>query len=258
MTATTRYFGVGEARQAVKAMHAMASSVGELPVGIDCGPRADVNVVLRVLNHLLVNCAAARRKTAVSLRAAHGYALVLAVLTQKGEEALDFSQQLLPELWMTEDLSVGGCGAIVPAGKGELLRVGTLVALRPAAEASVRLSVGVIRRVSDHGNRQHRLGIQTISNSAMPVYLRTLPGARQGRDHEIAILLREQPSANGSLYLVARRDLFSGREPVEAIFGQLGQQDNAASTAILEPAGVVESGNDFDWLRYKMPQPANG
>lgn len=158
MTATTRYFSVGEARQAVKAMHAMASSIGELPAGIDCGPGAEINVVLRVLNHLLVNWAknlppraAARRKTAGRLKAAHGYPQVLAVVMKKGAEALDFSQQLLPESWVTEDLSVGGCGAIVPAGTGELLR--------------------------------------------------------------------EQPSANGSLYLLARRDVFSGREPVEASFG---------------------------------------
>ena len=273
MTATTRYFSVGEARQAVKAMHAMASSIGELPAGIDCGPGAEINVVLRVLNHLLVNWvknlpprAAARRKTAGSLKAAHGYPQVLAVVMKKGAEALDFSQQLLPESWVTEDLSVGGCGAIVPAGTGEQLRVGTLVALQPAAEAIVRLSIGVIRRVSDHGERQHRLGIQIISNSAVPVYLRTYfrtrlgthlgtsPGARQGRDREPAILLREQPSANGSLYLLARRDVFSGREPVEASFGS---KENPHATVILEPAGVVESGNDFDWLRYKMPQAAD-
>jgi hypothetical protein len=44
----------------------------------------------------------------------------------------------------------------VPAGKGEWLRVGLLVALRSEMDAS--WSLGVIRRVKGDEHRQHRIG----------------------------------------------------------------------------------------------------
>ena len=254
VTAATRYFDMNEARQALQAMHSLISSTGNLPAGVDCGPAAEINVTVRVLNHLVLNWAkelppraAGRRKTEVSLRAVVGYEQVLAVVEDGGLQGAAGTRHA--ESWTSEDLSVSGCGALVPGGKGERLRVGMLVALQPETAQEVLLSVGIIRRVNHHANRQHRIGIQIISKSALPVYLRSLPGARQGRSHEAAILLNEQPAANGSLYVVARRDLFSAREPVEAAYGK------AAAAVILEAGEVVESGNDFDWLRYTAPAP---
>jgi hypothetical protein len=137
---------------------------------------------------------------------------------------------------------------IVPHSKGEGLRVGMLVALRTQAELS--WNIGIIRRVSEKNYRQHQVGIQFLSRAALPIYLRTLTGAKQGRTRECGILLAEQPSPAGNLYVVIRRDLFSGREPVEATIG------NQEVPVMLEPGGVVESGHDFDWLYFKSPRRA--
>jgi hypothetical protein len=30
---------------------------------------------------------------------------------------------------------------------------------------------------------------------------------------------------------------------------------NPPSTVMMEPLGVVEAGDDFDWLRYKLSEP---
>jgi hypothetical protein len=70
----------------------------------------------------------------------------------------------------------------------------------------------------------------------------------QGK-RQAAILLSAQPSPNGSLHVIARRELFSGAEPLEAMFG------SPPRTVMLEAAGVLESGDDFDWLRYTLSQP---
>jgi hypothetical protein len=159
-------------------------------------------------------------------------------------EGLDFSDTLSHDAWIAEDVSAGGYGVVVPAGKGEWLRVGVLVALRSETESSWDL--GVIRRVKSDEHRQHRIGIQLISKSAVPVYLRKMSGAAQGGKRQSAILLSPRPSRSGSLHIVARRDLFNARESLEAMYG------NPATTVTLGAGDVVESGQDFDWLRYKL------
>jgi hypothetical protein len=257
VSASTRYLEVSEARQAVQAMHSLVRGTGSMPAGVDCGPAGEINVTVRVLKHLSVNWAkelparaTGRRKAgaALAIKSAHSYQHVLAVVRHGGLDVPSTSGGKVTQSWIAEDISAGGCGVIVSEGGSERLHVGVLVALQLASEGQYH--VGVIRRVSGRGERQRHIGIQLISHSAVPVYLRSLLGAKQGRNRESAILLSAKPSSNGSVYILARRDLFSGREPVEAAFGV------PEVTVVLEPAGVVESGKDFDWLRYKVPESA--
>jgi hypothetical protein len=100
--------------------------------------------------------------------------------------------------------------------------------------------------VKSDDHRQHRVGIQLISKSATLIHLRRVGGAGQGGKYQTALLLATRPSRTGSLHVVVRRDLFDGREPLQATYG------NPATTVTLDPGGVVESGQDFDWLRYKL------
>ena len=251
VSAATRYFDVNEARQAVQALFAVVNSTGNIPSGIELGPAADGPMAARVLKHLGFNWAkempergSERRRTAMSLRVVHGYQNVQGAIEPGSGEGLNFSDTLSHDSWVAEDASAGGYGVIVPAGKGEWLRVGILVALRSETDLSWHL--GVIRRVTGNEHRQHRVAIQLIAKLPVPVYLRSLPGVEQGSKRQNAILLSARTSPSGSLHIVARRDLFDGREPIEAMFGK------PPSTVILDPGGVVESGHDFDWLRYKL------
>ncbi|HTD91850.1 MAG TPA: hypothetical protein VK663_14380, partial [Burkholderiales bacterium] len=252
----TRYFDAGEARQAVDAMMvSLVTSTGNLPADFELGPATEPNVVARVLKHLKLNWAkevparaSERRKTALRLHVVHGYQGVLGAVAPGNAEGLDFSNTLSHDSWVAEDASAGGYGVIVPAGKGEWLRVGVLVAVRSETESSWNL--GVIRRVKGDDYRQYHIGIQLISKSAVPVQLRTLTAASAGRKRQSAILLSERPSRAGSLHIVVRRDLFSGREPIEALYGK------HESGVRLDPGGVVETGDDFDWLRYKRLESA--
>jgi hypothetical protein len=125
--------------------------------------------------------------------------------------------------------------------------VGTLLGVRTETESA--WSVGIIRRVKGDEHRQYRIGIQLISKSALLVNLRTLAAVEQGGKRQSAILLSTQPSPNGSLHVIARSDLLAGTDALEAVYG------NPPSTVIMEAAGVVEAGDDFDWLRYKLSEP---
>lgn len=253
VSATTRYFDVGAARDMLRAMYAVAGKAGNLPVGPVWGPAAESNVVVRVLRHLWVNWGkelparvASRRKSDETLNSTHGFQNVLGVVAPEAVEGAA-AGNVITNSWIAEDISAGGCGVVVPEGNGESLRVGVLVAFR--TEAQSMWQVGIIRRVREHNYRQHHVGIQVVSTAAQVIPIRTLTGARQGHKRECGLLLGEQPLDNGNLQILARRDIFSGREPVEATFGR------DQKTVILEPGGVVESGQDFDWLQYRLPEP---
>lgn len=259
-SATTRYLNVSDALRAVTVMHAMVSGSGHLPAGVDLGYAAEASVVERVLKHFMLHWAremparaAARRKTAMALNVVQGYRRVLNVLNvlnvlgvvEPGSaDGLDFQSVLAHASWAVDDVSAGGYGMIVPAGQGESLRAGAVIAMRSQADASWQL--GMIRRVNAAANHQRHVGVQVIAKAPLPVFLRTLSGVARGGKRQGALLLSEQPATDGSVYIMARRDLFSGREPLEATYGA------DTTTVILEPGGVVESGHDFDWLCFKL------
>ncbi len=254
LTATSRFFDVSDARPIVQAMALQANSKGPLPPEVDWGPAAEAPAVVRVLKHLLFNWAQVmppraheRRRTAMRLHVVLGYQNVQGAIEPGMGEGLDFSDTLSHESWVAEDVSVGGYGVIVPTSKGEGLRVGMLVALRGETESS--WNPGIIRRVKGDEHRQYRIGVQLISKSAIPVYLRSLASMAQGGKRQSALLLSARPSPNGSLHVVTRRDLFGGRESLEATYG------NPPATVIMDAGRVVESGYDFDWLRYKVSEP---
>lgn len=249
---STRFFDVSEARDTLRAMQSIVRGSGRLPAGLALGVGAEDNVVVRVLRHLRTHWAkelppraAARQKTDEHLNSVQGFQAVLELIAPGAVDGAAGASTLLNDSWIAEDISSGGCGVIVPQGKGEGLRVGMLVATRIQTESS--WSIGIIRRVNELKYRQHQIGIQVLSRAALPVFLRTHTGARQGRKQECGILLSEQASPSGNLYLVMRRDLFSGREPVEAAWG------DAETAVTLQAGGVLESGHDFDWLYFRAP-----
>ena len=251
---STRFFDVHEARSAVQTLQALVASSGNIPSTIDLGPVADSVMAARVLKHLNFNWAKEmparaheRRRTAISLHVVNGYQQVLGAIEPALGEGLDFSSTLSHDQWIAEDASLGGYGVVVPAGKGEWLRVGVIIALRSEMDSS--WSLGVIRRVKGDEHRQHRIGIQLISKAPVPVYLRSITGVEQGSRRQPSILLNTRTSSSGSMHIVTRHDLLTGREPIEARYGR------PATTLVLEPGGIVESGYDFDWFRYKRVDP---
>ncbi|MBM3343351.1 MAG: hypothetical protein FJY56_14770 [Betaproteobacteria bacterium] len=258
ITAATRFIDATASCEALRELYTAASRAQTVPLERYLGPAAEPYVVKRVLRHLWVGWgktppqrASRRLKANNSMLAVYGFDAVLGLIM--GQSAPALSLALAPaagevdlartDRWVASDISATGLGVVVPQGKGQMLCVGQLVALRTEREPTWR--IGIVRRVSGL-QRQHHLGIQVLSQRALPVYLRTLTGARQGRAPVAGILLSDTPSASGSFHILARRDLFGTSEAIEAVFGA------QPSALTLEPAGEAESGQDFDWLRYKL------
>jgi hypothetical protein len=251
-TPQTRYFEAGEARRTVQTMHALASGSGRLPPGTDFGAAAEPGVLARVLAHISLNWAremparaAERRKAEMAMTVVQGYEAVQRVLLPADAEGSQPQDFYLQELWVTYDVSAGGYGLTVPAVAGEWLQVGDLIALR--ASPDVPWHLGIIRRVQADTDKRRRIGMELVSKAAAAVQVRSLSGIARGGKAAWAIMLDEWPLADGSVEILVRRDQLSGREAVEVTYGA----DRA--NVILAPGGLVESGQDFDWLRYRLP-----
>lgn len=248
----TRFVDVSAARETLSALHSIVRGGGQLPADCDGDPAADHHAVIRVLRHLRTHWAkelppraAVRQRSGERLYGAWGFQPVLArVAPQAGHQA---PATPLPsgDVWIAGDVSAGGCGVIVPQGKGDQLRVGMLVAMRTRAQSSWH--IGIIRHVSEMSYRQHQLGIQLLSKAPLPVFLRSTAGTGVDQDRECGILLSEHPSSTGHWFILTRRGRFSGRDAVRATVG--GEE----SSLTLGPGGVMESGHDFDWLYYAHP-----
>ena len=253
VTENTRYFDVVEAHLAVQAMLTLVKDTGNAPTGIEWGEGAGIVTGAKVLKHLQTQWAkqvptraSARRKTAMTLQIVHGFQNVQNAVVPDMNDGLDFSEALAYDTWIAEDASTGGFGTIVPAGKGDWLKVGVLLAVRTETETS--WSVGAIRRLSSDEHRQFHVGIQLIARAARLVNVRTAVTAQQGGKHQSALMLGTGPSPSGSLHVIARSEALDGKTAVEAIYGDPPCAIN------LEPAGVLEMGVDFDWLRFKVSQ----
>ncbi len=257
-TNSTRFVDTIEARKAVQANLAAITGSGAIPSDLVLGPGATIAAVTRVLNYLLFNWAmpkrtSERRQTAMALDIVHGYQNVLTAVAAEFAprgETLDVAGASVRESWIAQDASAGGYGLIVPAGKGGWLKVGVLVGLRTENEKS--WSVGIVRRVKSDLHKQFHVGVQLMSNAPVPVSLRLAATGASG-DHaaktQHALLLGANPSPNGSLHIVARRDIFSGKHQLDAEYGE------PPAAVMLEAAGIVEAGADFDWLRYQLCVP---
>jgi hypothetical protein len=149
------------------------------------------------------------------------------------------------ESWIAENVSRGGYGAVISHVKGDWVRVGSLVAIKP--EAAPVWGVGVIRRMSRDENRQCHVGIESFSKAAIPVHLVAAgaPISANPADHfPNAAVLGLNLKCSGEVDLVMEAGAFSSR---------LGMELVARGVAYaLAPVGFVEGGDDFDIARYRI------
>lgn len=253
--ATLRYLDVSDARYWTGAAHALVCGTGHLPADLDLGAAVQTTTVTRVLQHLNVQWAKAappratgRQKVDADLQAVHGYPNVVRVVAAPDHGRTDDSDTQPLPMWAAADMSRNGYGVITPAGAAEALQVGDIVALR--IDADPAWAVGVIRRIQARTDHRRHVGLQLLTQAAVAVQVRTMTSAARDTKRQPAILLDERPLPDGSLYIVARKGLLDTREAIEARFGAEG------TSVILEPSGLVESGTDYDWLRYRMTSVA--
>ena len=245
-----RYFGAGDALDALVRLTAQIKERGVIPPDVNLGGNYERDVVLSVLKHLAMQWSdkppvrsSERRQIAGRVTVVPGMADIIGVLDPATSDGLDFSQeQAAPsaESWIVVNVSEGGFGAIIPAQKSDWIKVGTLVGVQNEV-SNKHWGVGLIRRISRDEHQQRQVGIQLLTKAAIPIKV-----AKSGSDFQPAILLSAAPDKQGEVGVVLREGLFNGRDSLEMTVKDKGY--------LLMPSSMVEDGEDFDWAKFKVMQ----
>ena len=245
------YFGAGPALDEVQIVLDAVSDSGVLPSQLNFGTGVNTDEAADTLLHLAFNWEkelpardSERRKVATTLQVMHGFDGVLSA-GGIAVGAAGVGSKGLQETWVVENASAEGYGMIVPERRGEWLQVGVVLALLP--ESSKPLwGAGIVRRVETDARGQRRVGIQVISRAILPGTLCTCKaGGERGEPHNV-VLLDPKPSRSGYMQMLLRPDSFTLRDELEVT------RTADAQTFMVMPSGLVESGPDFDRVRFKV------
>ncbi len=238
------YFGAGAALDGVQKIIDAINDTGALLSDINLGPGENIDQMADTLLHLAFNWEkelpardSERRRVSVTLKVIHGFDGILA----QGDGG---DSGGAGDTWSVENASAEGYGAIVLDRRSEWLQVGVLIGFRPEG-ADVTWGAGVVRRVETDARGQRRVGIQVISRVVIPATMCTLSASGARGAPQNVILLDAEPSNSGYLLAVLRPETFTLRDALEATRTADGK------TFILSPSGMVESGPDFDRVRFK-------
>ena len=250
---TVRFFGAGPAVEELRLLSRVVREKDSVPADINLGGQFDRQTVTPVLQHLelywgskVPERSAQRRDIATRVTVVPGYGEVLAwVQAVADETSLEFSDPQKAESWIVYNASDGGYGAVVPQTKGDWLHVGGLVGLR--AETSTACRIGIVRRMTRDKYDQRRVGIQVVATAAVPVALARSAHAAEGMRHaEGAVLLSSGHDGRGEAVLVLRGGTFSPTRPMHMVL--------AGDVCALELVELIEAGEDFDWVRYRITE----
>ena len=243
------HFGAGPALDEVQKALETIEETGVLPsqLNLNAGTRNDE--VTDTLLHLAFNWDkdlpardSERRKVASTLQVLHGFD---GVLTAGGVDATASAPGTgLQETWVVENASAEGYGMIVPERRGEWLQVGVVLGLLPESE-NPQWGAGIVRRVETDVHGQRRVGIQVISRAILPGTMCTCgPAGERGAPHNV-VMLDPKPSRSGYMQILLRPESFTLRDALEVT------RTVDAQTFMVMPSGLVESGPDFDRVRFK-------
>lgn len=243
--ANVRYLGASRALEDIDAWLQHLRAFGEVPSGLVLDGAYEPAMVLAVLEHLeqcwrpkLSERRHPRHRVKSRLTIAWGFDGIMDVLQPEAARSLDVTGL---ESWIVENVSLGGFGAIVPQVRGDWLKIGCLVALRP--EGGDNWLIGAVRRLSRPMLEQAAVGIQTLARSARPVELRVHSNETDRVGAERGILLDPVPLQSETRLLI--------RPGVDAA-GHHFSLEWEGSRMVLLPIGVAERREDYELLRCRI------
>lgn len=259
--ATLRYFGAGRGLADLNQLIGTILEQGTVSEGVNLGGDYDKDDMIGTLRHLAQHWSeqppvrsSERRQVAGRITVVPGLRDILRALDPSDDDTLDFSLSQAAgsgESWIVEDVSDGGYGALIPTVRSDWIKVGTLVGVQN--EASQHWGIGLIRRIVRDAQQQRHVGIQLLTPNAIPARIsmsQTLSFTGADSDAQRAILLSAVPDGSGEVAVVMRSSLFSGRESLDMTVRDKSFQ--------LTPVGLVESSEDFAWVKFKAREQAEG
>jgi hypothetical protein len=235
------YFGAGSALQGLQKIVDELNDNGALRSDINLGPSDNVDQMADTLLHLAFNWEpelpardSERRRVSDALRVTHGFDGIMAQGSGRG----------VSDIWVVENASADGYGAIVPEQRSEWLHVGVLIGIRPDSDGAA-WGAGVVRRVETDARGRRLVGIQMLSRAVATATMSTLIAGGGRGAAKYVILLDADPSNSGYLLAVLRPNTFTLTEALETT------RTTDGKTFVVTPSGLVESGPDFDRVRFK-------
>ena len=232
-----RFFAAGKALQDLESLIASIKATGNVPAQVNLGGSYPAETVLDVLDHLALYWSPTpperkhqRHRVKSRLNVVHGYDGVLGLFGAGPGDDAD------TETWIVEDVSAGGFGACIPEIRGEWLKIGCLLGLQP--EGGDTWVLGVIRRLQREIPLKGLVGIQTIARSAELVQFSV-----SGAGGETGILISDGSESPGEVRVLLRAGSFAPGQNMEYAKGD--------ATCLLMPQGVVESGEEYEVVRFR-------
>ena len=233
-----RFFAAGKALEDLEALIKTVKTTGKVPAEVNLGGSYPAEAVLDVLNHLALYWSHKpperehqRHRVKSRLDVVHGFDGVLSAFGAGPGDDAD------TETWIVEDVSAGGFGAGIPEIRGEWLKIGCLLGLQP--EGGDTWVLGLIRRLQREIPLKASVGIQIIARSAEMVQL-SVSGAGGS---ETGVLISDGSESPGEARVLLRDGVF--------VPGQNMEYRKGEYTCLLMPLGVVETGEEYEVVRFR-------
>jgi hypothetical protein len=244
----TRFFGAGRVMKQIDELVSELAAGDILPREMNLEGVGDMNAVIHALEHLgrqwwerRPERRAERRHSLTQIDVLHGLDEMIAQFS-----ADDISGQKSPpvDTGDVENESDGGYGAVLPAGRGEWLHVGKVIALKPVD--SRIWAVGIVRRLTAQEDGRRNIGIELLARGARPVTLHRRTDVEQTWK---ALLL---PAHSGGDVSLAEVSLLL---PAGSFQPDSNLEMEVYNTGyILEPRLILEHGTECDMARYRILQ----
>lgn len=222
-----RHFGPGAANEGLEELTGYLRRTGTLPPYINLGHPAERTQVSFVLNHLTRSWAdtpvprqGKRQELATELTIVPCLIESAGCLTRLMDGgSMAAAAPEIAERWLACDASTKGCGAILPQPPSDWVAVGTLVGIHSENASSYRMAI--IRRIISEDPSQHRIGMEFVGDSAVPVALfaaAATHAADRNRPGEAAVLVSRRPDPRGMIELLGRHDGILGTDSLQMRF----------------------------------------
>lgn len=175
-----------------------------------------------------------RKKIKVNVNAAYGYLNVL----EQADEGLNV-HGVTSKICAVEDISLNGIRFILDASQLNSMKIGTLIGLQP--EGAKSWGAGIVRRLRRDDQNNLHVGVRVLTNKADVVLLYGNTGANAA---SLALLLDYAEAQSGECWLLLPTETFS--------MNISPTMKSGAQSYLLLPLAVVEKGEDYDLVRYRM------